>query len=68
MKKCNLFCLAAMLIFVSGLFCKGFLCEPSEAKAKVEKVSQRVQKSVIIKLKKIEKEVFGGHEDGVREN
>ena len=68
MKKCNLFCLAAMLIFVSGLFCKGFLCEPNEAKAKMEKVSQRVQKSVIIKLQKIEKEIFGGHEDGVRKN
>ena len=69
MRKSNLFCLAAAMIFISSLFCEGiFDCEPREAMARVERVSQKAQKSVIIKLKRIEREVFGGREDGVREN
>ena len=66
MKKCNLFCLAAIIIFVSSLACKG--CFQNEKVDRVKRVSQVAQKNVIIKLKKLERDIFGGNEDGVRED
>ena len=66
MKRCNLFCLAAIMIFVSSLLCEG--CFQDEKIDRVKRVSQVAQKNVIIKLKKLERDIFGGNEDGVREN
>ena len=71
MKKSSLFCIAACMIFVSGILCPLFLdeCdENSRALASAKRVSQKTQKNVIIKLKKLERDIFGGHEDGIRED
>ena len=51
MKKSSLFCIAACMIFVSGLLCPLFLkeCEEtSRAFASAKRVSQKTQKNVII--------------------
>lgn len=67
MKKSNLFLGAAVMILVSSFVCRGWLeCEPKKANAK--SIAQRVQKNAIIKLKNIERKIFGGNQDGIRQN
>ena len=71
MKKSSLFCIAACMIFVSGVLCPLFLdeCdETSRALASAKRVSQKTQKNVIIKLKNLERDIFVGHEDVIRED